>query len=315
MSTDISPATRAGRPLSLGAIAVMLVLCLSWGFNQITVKLALPDIPPLMMATLRSTGALGMVLLVAWVRGINIFKRDGTLAAGLVAGILFGFEFVVIYRGLVWTTATRAVVFLYVAPFVVAFGSYRLLGERLGASQWGGLALSFAGVALAIGVPQVGVDSRVLMGDILVAIGGVLWAATTIVVKVTRLLQAPAEKTLAYQLAVSIPILGIGSLVLGEEITRVPGPIAVMSLIYQAFWVVGLTYLVWFMLVRTFSASKLAAFTFITPLFGVAAGYFVMHDPLTLAFCGAAVLVIAGLILVNRPSRAVIDPLLTIPKT
>jgi drug/metabolite transporter (DMT)-like permease len=315
MSTDISPATRAGRPLSLGAIAVMLVLCLSWGFNQITVKLALPDIPPLMMATLRSTGALGMVLLVAWVRGINIFKRDGTLAAGLVAGILFGFEFVVIYRGLVWTTATRAVVFLYVAPFVVAFGSYRLLGERLGASQWGGLALSFAGVALAIGVPQVGVDSRVLMGDILVAIGGVLWAATTIVVKVTRLLQAPAEKTLAYQLAVSIPILGIGSLVLGEEITRVPGPIAVMSLIYQAFWVVGLTYLVWFMLVRTFSASKLAAFTFITPLFGVAAGYFVMHDPLTSAFCGAAVLVIAGLILVNRPSRAVIDPLLTIPKT
>jgi drug/metabolite transporter (DMT)-like permease len=166
-----------------------------------------------------------------------------------------------------------------------------------------------------MGVPQVGVDSRVLMGDVLVAIGGVLWAATTIVVKVTPLLRVPAEKTLAYQLAVSIPILGVGSLALGEEITRVPGPIAVMSLIYQAFWVVGLTYLVWFMLVRTFSASKLAAFTFITPLFGVAAGYFVMHGPLTLAFCGAAVLVIAGLILVNRPSRAVIDPLLTIPKT
>jgi drug/metabolite transporter (DMT)-like permease len=306
---------RAGRPLSLGAIAVMLVLCLSWGFNQITVKLALPDIPPLMMATFRSTGALGMVLLVAWVRGINIFKRDGTLAAGLFAGVLFGFEFVVVYQGLMWTTATRAVVFLYVAPFVVAFGSARLLGERLGPPQWGGLALSFVGVALAMGVPQVGVDSRVLMGDVLVAIGGVLWAATTIVVKVTPLLRVPAEKTLAYQLAVSIPILGVGSLALGEEITRVPGPIAVMSLIYQAFWVVGLTYLVWFMLVRTFSASKLAAFTFITPLFGVAAGYFVMHDPLTLAFCGAAVLVIAGLILVNRPSRAVIDPLLTIPKT
>src|SRR6185436_3529681 len=111
MSSEQSPATSAGRPLNLGAIAVMVLLCLSWGFNQIAVKLALPDIPPLMMATLRSTGALFVVLLVARLRGIDLFKRDGTLNAGLFAGVLFGFEFVVIYQGLVWTTATRAVVF------------------------------------------------------------------------------------------------------------------------------------------------------------------------------------------------------------
>ncbi len=190
-----------------------------------------------------------------------------------------------------------------------------LLGERLSPAQWGGLALSFAGVALAIGVPQAGVDSRMLIGDGLVMIGGILWAATTIVVKITPLLRAPAEKTLAYQLAVSIPILGLSSLLSGEHISRVPGSIALISLAYQTFWVVGLTFLFWFMLVRTYSASKLSAFTFITPLFGVAAGYFVMRDPLTLAFCGAAVLVIAGLYLVNRPARVVIDPLLSVPKT
>ena len=46
------------RPLSPGAIALMLMLCLSWGFNQIAVKLALPDIPPILQATIRSTGAL-----------------------------------------------------------------------------------------------------------------------------------------------------------------------------------------------------------------------------------------------------------------
>jgi drug/metabolite transporter (DMT)-like permease len=88
-----------------------------------------------------------------------------------------------------------------------------------------------------------------------------------------------------------------------------------MLLAYQTFWVVGLTFLCWFMLVRTYSASKLSAFTFFTPLFGVAAGTLVMHDPLTPAFAGAAVLVIAGLILVNRPARAAIDPLLPLTKT
>ncbi|MGO4712079.1 DMT family transporter [Bradyrhizobium sp. 2TAF24] len=309
------PSSAAGRPLTLGAVAVMLMLCLSWGFNQIAIKLALSDIPPLMMATLRSTGGLVVVLLIARLRGVRIFTADDTLKAGLLAGLLFGLEFVVIYRGLMWTSATRAVVFLYVAPFVVAFGSFRLLGERLGPAQWGGLALSFAGVALAIGVPQVGVDGKVLMGDGLIVIGGILWAATTIVVKLTPLLRAPAEKTLAYQLAVSIPILGLASLAFGERLPALPGTVALISLCYQTFWVVGLTFLLWFMLVRTYSASKLSAFTFITPLFGVAAGYFVMHDPMTIAFAGASVLVLAGLILVNRPSPAAVDPLLSVTKT
>jgi len=290
----------AGRPLTIGAIAVMLLLCLSWGLNQVAIKLALPDIPPLTMATIRSAGGLMVVLLVARLRGVDVFRRDGTLTAGIWAGVLFGLEFVVIYRGLVWTSATRAVVFLYVAPFVVALGSFRL-GERLGPSQWGGLALSFAGVVLAIGVPQAEVNATTLAGDVLVLAGGVLWAATTLVVKLTPLLRAPAEKTLAYQLAVSIPILGAGALLSGEQVPAVPGPLALMSLAYQTIWVVGLTFLFWFMLMRTYSASKLSAFTFITPLFGVAAGYFVLHDPLTLAFGGAAVLVIAGLFLVNRP--------------
>ena len=72
-----------------------------------------------------------------------------------------------IYRGLMLTSALRAVVFLYTAPFFVALGSYQCLGERLRASQWGGLALSFTGVALAIGVPQADVDSNVLLGDLL----------------------------------------------------------------------------------------------------------------------------------------------------
>lgn len=300
MSVSETLPSPAGRPLTLGAIAVMLLLCLSWGVNQVAIKLALPDIPPLTMATIRSGGGLLVVLLIARLRGVDLFKRDGTLAAGIWAGVLFGLEFIVIYRGLVWTSASRAVVFLYIAPFVVALGSFRL-GERLGPSQWGGLALSFAGVVLAIGVPQAGVGAWTLAGDVLVLAGGVLWAATTLVVKLTPLLRAPAEKTLAYQLAVSVPILAAGALLSGERVPAMPGALALMSLAYQTIWVVGLTFLLWFMLIRTYSASKLSAFAFMTPLFGVAAGYFVLHDPLTLAFGAAAVLVIAGLFLVNRP--------------
>jgi drug/metabolite transporter (DMT)-like permease len=315
-SNEMNPS--AGRPLGPGAVAWMLMLCLSWGFNQIAVKLTLPDVPPMLQAMIRSAGALPVLLLIARLRGARMFERDGTLGAGLFAGLLFGLEFVLLFHGLKLTSASRAVVFLYTAPFFVALGSYQFLGERLRASQWGGLGLSFAGVALAIGVPQANVDARVLLGDLLVVGAGALWAATTLVVKATSLLRAPPEKALGYQVAVSVPILGLAAWIWGETLTRVPGPLALSLMAYQAIWVVGLTFLIWFALVKTYSASKLSAFSFITPLFGVVASYVIMDDTLTPIFGVAAVAVMAGLYLVNRPDPVVpvpTDPLLNVTKT
>ena len=318
MISEKLPISSAERSLPPRAVLLMLMLCLSWGFNQVAVKLALADIPPLLQGLFRSVGALPVLLLIAKFRGVKLFVRDGTLGAGLLLGVTFGVEFVLIYRGLSFTSASRAVVFLYTAPFFVALGSYRLLGERLRGAQWAGLGLSFVGVALAIGVPQAEVDAKVLWGDILIVGGGALWAATTLMVKATRLRHAPAEKGLIYQVALSIPILGAAAYFSGETISGVPGPLAASLVIYQAVWVVGLTFLLWFALVKRYSASKLSAFTFITPLFGVVASYLILHDTLNPVFGVAAALVIAGLFLVNRPGssvRAAVDPLLNATET
>lgn len=295
-----------GRPLTLGAVALMLMLCLTWGFNQIAIKMVLPEIPPYLQAMLRSAGALVVIVMIAMIRGTRLFERDGSLKAGLFAGLLFGLEFVLIYHGLQFTSASRASVFLYTAPFFVAAGSYQFLGERLRAVQWAGLAVSFAGVAFAIGVPQPDVDARVLLGDLMVVAGAALWAATTLCVKATALIRCPPEKALGYQVAMSIPILGLAAWFAGETIPYVPGVLTLSLMAWQAVWVVGMTFLIWFGLVKVYSASKLSAFTFVTPLIGVAGGYFIMHDPLTPAFGVAAVLVIAGLYLVNKPAAVAV---------
>src|ERR1700692_354039 len=138
MSSNEMPIDSAGRPLSPGAVALMLMLCLSWGFNQIAVKLALPDIPPILQAMIRSAGALPMLLLIARVRGVTMLAADGTLGAGLFAGLLFGVEFLLIFHGLSLTSASRAVVFLYTAPFFVALGSYSFFGGRVRGARWSG---------------------------------------------------------------------------------------------------------------------------------------------------------------------------------
>src|SRR5579862_5052868 len=111
------------RPLDAFAIAVVIGLCLSWGFDQVAIKLAIQDIPPLTQAAIRSAVAAFAVAAYAPLRGIPLLKHDGTLLAGTAAGVLFALEFLLVYRGLVWTTASRTVLFLYTAPFFVVLGS------------------------------------------------------------------------------------------------------------------------------------------------------------------------------------------------
>jgi drug/metabolite transporter (DMT)-like permease len=303
MSSTAQPvAAAAPRHLDAGAVALIVFLCLCWGLNQVAIKLALPDIPPLIQATVRSAGATLMLLLWAWMRGIPLAARDGTLKPGFWVGVLFSLEFILIYRGLLYTTASRAVLFIYSAPFTVVIGARWLIpGDRFRMSQWLGLLLSFSGIVLAFGLPTPASDPYQWLGDLMQLGAGAAWGATTLIIKTTPLNRVSAEKTLLYQLAVSAPIMGLAALIFGERIIAMPSTLAITSLAWQTLWIVSFTYLLWFMMVAKYSASRLSAFTFCTPLFGIVAGHLVLGDPLTPAFAGAAALVIAGLILVNRP--------------
>lgn len=296
------PPSPQSRPLDTFAVTVMLVLCLTWGFNQVAIKLAIHDIPPLTQAVVRSVIAAILVAAYAKLRGQRLFARDDTLLAGIAAGTLFALEFLLIYRGLIWTTATRAVLFIYLAPFFVVIGSrWFIPGDHFHPSQWIGLVLSFAGIVIAFGLPTPAADPHQMLGDVMMVGAAAAWGATTVVIKASALNRVSSEKTMLYQLVVSVPLLAIAAAIFGERIDAMPAPIALGALVYQAIWVVSVTYVAWFALVIRYSANRLSAFTFLTPLFGVAAGHFVLGEPLTAPFAVAVALVALGLVLVNRP--------------
>lgn len=299
MSSSHSPACR---PLDAFAIAVTVVLCLSWGFNNVSIKLAIHDIPPLIQAAARS--AIAAILVSGWtqIRGIKLFERDGSLPGGILAGVLFALEFVLIYRGLLWTTATRGIIFLYLAPFFVVIGSsWFIPGDHFRLSQWLGLILSFVGIVIAFGLPTPAADPRQIFGDVMLVGAGAAWGATTLTIKASALSRVSAEKTLLYQLVVSAPLLAAGAIVFGERMNAAPSAVALGAFAYQTVWVVSVTFAVWFALIVRYSAARLSVFTFLAPLFGVAAGHLVLHEPLTPAFALAVGFVTGGLLLVNRP--------------
>ena len=292
------------KPVDALAVSMMVVLCMSWGFQQIAIKFAAAGISPIMQAGLRSIIATALLLLWAQLRRIPLFGRDGTLVGGLAAGALFAAEFVFIYVGLAYTAASRMVVFLYLAPCLTALGlQWFVPGERLNASQWTGVALAFLGVALAFADGFSTAAGSTLIGDVFGVIAAALWAATTVLLRSTRLTSASATKTLFYQLGFSALVLPFASLLAGEPGVSALTPIVVASLAYQAVIVAFVSYLAWFWLLTRYLAGRLAVFSFLTPLFGVAFGVILLAEPFSAAFLGAALLVGAGIVLVNRPTK------------
>jgi drug/metabolite transporter (DMT)-like permease len=246
--------------------------------------------------------ALATVLLLGWAqwRGIRLFGRDGTLAAGIAAGVLFAGEFCFIYSGLAHTSASRMVVFVYLAPVLTALGlAIAVPGERLAPLQWAGVLLAFAGLAAAFADGFGAGDHGTLLGDAFGVVAAVLWAATTVLVRGSSLARMPAEKTLFYQLAVSALLLPLAAWVVGEPgIVRLD-PLTVGSLLFQGVAVAFASYLAWFWLLTRYYAGRLAVFSFLAPLFGVVFGVWLLGERLSPTFAVAALMVGAGIGMVN----------------
>ena len=282
-------------------MALLTVLCLCWGLQQVAIKLAVPGISPAMQGGIRSVGSL--ILLWAWsaYQGVRLFDRDGTLWVGLLAGALFALEFLFIYVGLTFTTASRGVIFLYTSPFVVALGAHLFVpGERMRVIQVAGLAFAFCGVAAAFADGLRLPSQRELIGDALLLCAAVVWGATTVVIKASRLASISANKVLFYQLAVSAAALPLISVLLGESGVTDLTPVVLGSLAYQIVIVAFASYLAWFWLIAHYPAGRLAAFSFLTPLFGVLAGGVLLGERISGAMVLSMALVCFGIYLVNR---------------
>ncbi len=172
------------------AVVSLVLCCFLWGLNQVAAKAALPEVPALWQAGLRSSGAALLVWLWARARGIALFERDRTLPGGLIAGALFAAEFFCIFIGLQFTTASRMVVFIYISPFVVALGMPLIArSERLRPLQSAGLVLAFAGVAWAFaeGFSRPAAGPLQWLGDGLGVLAGILWGATTLAIRASTL--------------------------------------------------------------------------------------------------------------------------------
>ncbi len=301
MSTAALPADRKAHLDSL-AITLLVVCCAFWGFQQILIKVAGREIPPMWQAALRMWGATALLWLWCRWRRVALFERDGSLPAGLLVGALFAAEFVCIYVGLQYTAASRLTVFLYTSPFWVALLVPRFVpSERMRPSQWLGLCVAFAAVVFAFAEAfSQPVSPQQWVGDALGLAAGLFWGLTTVAIRSTRIAQVSAEKSLFYQLGVTAAVTPLLSLLWREPWGWDYSALAWGSVFLQTAVGAFATYLAWMWMLRHYPATRVATFTFLTPLFALVFGVVLLGEPLTLQLVLALAGVAAGIVLVSR---------------
>ncbi|MBW2439217.1 MAG: DMT family transporter [Deltaproteobacteria bacterium] len=294
--------SRSGGRLPLSAGLILVLLCFLWGAQAVSIKFSNQGVPPLMAAALRSLVAGILVWTYARFKGRGVAFPPGRNRHALVIGFLFGLEFLFVYWGLAFTPASRSAIFLYTHPFWVALGAHLFLqGDRLTPAKLCGLVLAFCGVVAVFQARSPELPRLYWVGDLMELFAAMSWAATTLYIKrITEQVSLDHFQTLFAQLIFSFPVLALGSVLFELPADLNLSGVVLAALFYQAVVVAFASYLVWFWLIHRHTVSRLAAFTFMAPLFAVILGGLVLDEPLTILVWVGLVCVAGGLYVVNR---------------
>ena len=285
--------------MDITGAALLIGFAVVLAFNQVVIKVTNDAFQPAFQAGLRSVGAI--VLIWAWMtwksQSVRLPRR--LWSVGAWAGFLFAAEFICLFTALDLTSVARVSILFYSMPVWLAiFAHFLLPGEQLTPARALGLALAMAGVTWAI-LERDPVTGGSILGDVLAIIAALSWAVIALTVRLSRLREETPETQLFVQQLVAAPILIGFGLWAGDPITD-PTMLHWAGVMYQTAIVAFAGFLLWFYLVAKYSASGVASFSFLSPVFAVFMGWGILGERIGVGTWGALILVSLGLILINR---------------
>ena len=285
--------------LDLKASGLMIILCMIWGIQQVVIKLAAVDIAPIMQIALRA--GLAAILVYPFIPKPSLLLDKSYLLPGMWLALFFAAEFLCVAQALTLTSAAHTVVLLYTAPIFVALGlHWKLPTEKLKAMQWLGIFLAFSGIVISfLGRGGHALSSQVLLGDVMALLAGVMWAMTTISLRLSKLSEAAATQTLFYQLAGSFILLLPVAALMGQTTIQWTQT-AILSMLFHVVVMSFFSLMLWFWLLRKYLANSLGVFSFLTPIFGMLFGILFLGEQIELNFMLGTALVTLGVIVVSR---------------
>jgi drug/metabolite transporter (DMT)-like permease len=285
--------------VNVKAVLLLLLLACLWGGNAVAVKIGLIYTRPFLLAGFRF--ALGALAIGLWgiFSKIDLKPRRGEISSLVILSLLFAAQICTFTLGVDLTLAGRASLFINTYPFFVAIlAHFFISNDRLNIRKALGLILAFLGI-FAIFRDKIAGGGSTVTGDSLMLISGLLLGVLGVYTK--RVVQRiNAYKLLLWEMILALPLFfGLG-MVFERSYSHIISLSLILSVIYQGIVVAGFCFVAWTLLLKRHSASKVSAFMFATPLFGVGLSSLILREPVTLYLVIGAILVASGIYVVNK---------------
>ena len=282
------------------AASFLIIFSILLGLNQVLVKLVNVGMHPVFQVALRSTLAIFPILIYCYIAKKKINFFDGSLFAGIIAGILFAIEFIFLFTALDYSTVTRVSLIFYTMPVCLTISAHFLIkNDKLSFNKILGLGIALLGLVLAIYEPISSYTSKQFYGDLYSLLASFCWAAIAIMLKSSRLTRAAPETQLLYQLIVSGIILLPISLLFNDFIREINTTL-ILIFSFQVIVIMCLGFIGWLWVMSKYSASSTSSFAFLTPIFGVLFGWLIMGDIINIQIYLSLFLTCLGIYLINK---------------
>ena len=282
-------------------ILIALVTFL-WGLSFPTMKIGLSAMSPFTFLLFRS------LVSSATIFGLILLKR-GALKPPPGRPefwwntVLHNLMFVILYYGAAITTSGRTSVFLYTQPlFYAGLAVWLIPSERLGMRSVMGFAAAFLGIVVMFAEKLGTGGAHALFGDALVIVAALVWGIQSLYLR-QKLKGIDPFRIAAWTQLVAVPVFLLITLIQGLELPDFTEPAVIVSIGYNGFVGTGLVMVLWVRLLAEYPPTRVSAFMFLTPVFGLFMSGLILVEPLTLYMLAGAALVAAGIYLVNTDHR------------
>ncbi len=286
-----------GGRLDARAIALAVFAMAILGGSYTAGKIALQDLPVFGLLLVRMIVTVLALGAYAYFAGLPLQMHRSSTGYLLSQTGLYVLTQSLLFTALMMTSAGRAAILFNMQPFFTLLVLPLFVpSERLTRLRWLGTAVAFVGVALVLG--ERGTAGGSILGDLLVLVAALGWTGAIILNK-----RMPGDissvSVIFWTSAGAIPVYALLTLLLEPAEAWHLTASAAISVLYLGVMAAcfGFVLVVW--LTRTYSASRVNVFVFLSPVFGVLIGWVALGETVTVMQALGALAVAAGILIVT----------------
>jgi len=306
-SSKIAEEVQSNRELPPGAACFTVFLCILFGANAVAIKVSLTGLGIFTTAGLRFSLAAIAISLWAMCTGRSLRVDRVQIKKLFIFAILFITQISLFYHGLSRTTASHGTLIANLLPFVVLIlAHFTIPGDSISRKKVFGIFFGFCGVLLLVFDRQA-VSADIGTGDLIIFCAVLIWGISAVYVKKMTTTIHPVLITL-YPMFFAVPVFFTAGFLFDEKMVRFVDSSVLFALLYQSFVTASFGFISWNSLIRKYGTTAVHSFVYIMPVSGVFFGVFLLGEPVTPFVIGAIVLIIIGILVLNRKSRQVLNP-------